>query len=124
MLSVSSFFETYLKPREETGESDVEKQLQLASAALMIELCRADQSIDAEEMDTLVAILREKFNLSAQTLDELMNLAQREVREATSLYQFTSLFNEQYDYAEKTTLIRNLWEVAFADGNLDRYEEH
>ncbi|MEK9649197.1 MAG: TerB family tellurite resistance protein, partial [Gammaproteobacteria bacterium] len=29
-----------------------------------------------------------------------------------------------FDYAEKVQLVMNMWEVAFADGKIDRYEEH
>ena len=70
------------------------------------------------------SILQNKFDLPEDTLEELFDLAQQEADDATSLYQFTSLINEAYEYPAKITLIQNMWEVAFADGNLDRYEEH
>jgi len=41
-----------------------------------------------------------------------------------SLYEFTSLINSEYDYAQKVTLIENMWRVAFADHVLDKYEEN
>jgi uncharacterized tellurite resistance protein B-like protein len=53
-----------------------------------------------------------------------MILAEEEAREATSLYQFTSLMNEHFDHREKVLMILNMWEVAYADGRIDRYEEH
>jgi uncharacterized tellurite resistance protein B-like protein len=126
LQSINRFFENYLKPSESAAE-DSSKQadrLQLASAALMIELCRADQHFDEEEILKISSILRSRFDLSQDTLDELYELALQEAEEATSLYQFTSLINEAYDYEAKTALIHNLWEVAYVDGNLERYEEH
>ena len=32
--------------------------------------------------------------------------------------------NKSCNYEEKTRLIKSLWKVAFADGKLDKYEEH
>ncbi len=125
LQSINSFFDKYLKP-DKLPASDTlqEEQLQLASAALMVEICKADDAIDNEEVDKIAEILRDRFALNPETLDELFDLARLEAEEATSLYQFTSLINEAYEYEAKIALIHNLWEVAFVDGNLDHYEEH
>lgn len=124
LAGIASFFENYLKDRADEPAEDREHKHQLASAALMIELCKCDQGIGDDETRALAGILQERFQLSPARIEELMALAEQEAREATSLYQFTSLLNESYTYEEKTQLIKGLWEVAFADGNLDRYEEH
>ncbi|PCJ39952.1 MAG: hypothetical protein COA71_12300 [SAR86 cluster bacterium] len=125
LQSINSFFKKHLNPTEE-GDSDenaVDK-IHLACAALMIELCKADQSIDEIELRKMSSILQNQFELPEDTLQELFDLAQQEADEATSVYQFTSLINDSYDQAAKIVLIKNMWEVAFADGNLDRYEDH
>ena len=122
--SITSFFETHFGNQNRPDESSAEQKLQLASAALMIELCKADQNIDEAETQTLLEILRSRFQLDESALQDLMSLAEQEARDATSLYQFTSLMNEHFDYADKVRLIRNMWEVAYADGRIDRYEEH
>lgn len=125
MLSaITSFFDSHFACKAEDNETHTADQLHLASAALMIELCKADQSIDEAETTTLVEILRSRFDLEESDLQELMVLAEAEARDSTSLYQFTSLMNEQFEYAEKVMLIHNMWEVAYADGHIDRYEEH
>lgn len=125
LQNISIFFEKYLNPTLESDTGDeVIDRLHLASAALMIELSKADYSIDDSELKKISSILQKKFDLPEDTLEELFDLAQQEAEDATSLYQFTSLINEAYEYPAKITLIQNMWEVAFADGNLDRYEEH
>jgi uncharacterized tellurite resistance protein B-like protein len=125
LQNISIFFEKYLNPTLESNTGDeVIDRLHLASAALMIELSKADYSIDDSELKKISSILQKKFDLPEDTLEELFDLAQQEAEDATSLYQFTSLINEAYEYPAKITLIQNMWEVAFADGNLDRYEEH
>ena len=124
LSSISNFFESHFDIQNEEIEVHSAHQLQLASAALMIELCKADQAIDETETAALVEILRTRFMLEQTELDELMQLAEQEARESTSFYQFTSLMNEHFEYAEKVMLIQNMWEVAYADGHIDRYEEH
>ena len=40
------------------------------------------------------------------------------------LHPFTSVVHDRFDAHEKVKLIECLWRVAFADGNVDKYEEH
>ncbi len=98
--------------------------LRLTTAALLIEVSQADFDLDAAEKASIVDTLRNTFNLSTMELDSLVTMAEEEVEQSTSLYQFTRLVNDFYDYEQKLTLISSMWQVAFADNNLDRYEEH
>jgi uncharacterized tellurite resistance protein B-like protein len=41
-----------------------------------------------------------------------------------SLFDYVKVLNERLDRAGKRRLMEMLWEVAYADGRLDRYEEH
>lgn len=123
LKAITSFFENHFSEEDDEHHHSAHK-LQLASAALMIELSKSDQEIDETETAKLVQILKERFELEQDDLDELITLAEEDVREATSLYQFTSLMNEHFNYGEKVQLVMNMWEVAFADGKIDRYEEH
>lgn len=125
MLStITAFFDTLLKPATtETQQTHVER-LHLASAALMLELAHADHEMDDKEQQVLLRILETRLQLDKSTLQNLWELAHAEQKSATSLYQFTSLINEAYGHAEKVELLQHLWEVAYADGRIDRYEEH
>jgi len=98
--------------------------LKLTTAALLIEVSRADFELDGAEKASIVDTLRTTFKLNAVELDSLVKMAEGEVQQSTSLYQFTRLVNDFYDYEEKLMLISSMWQVAFADNNLDRYEEH
>ena len=122
LKAVKNFFDNHFSA--DASDSHSVDQLQLASAALLIELTRADNEVDPSETRKLLAILRKRFDLPEADLEELVNLAGRQNQEATSLYQFTSLINEKFDPREKSQLILNMWEVAFADGRIDRYEEY
>jgi len=104
--------------------SDIESQLQLASAALLIELSRADFNHCSSEQAALEKALKKQLSLDEKQLSTLVQLAEEENREATSLYQFTSLINDNYTLEQKFELVKTLWTVALADGEISKYEDH
>ncbi len=121
--TIKRFFDDNLgTPAEEDAEHR-DRRLRLASAALLMELMKTDRHIDEAETRAFNAVLQRTFNLDSEALAEIAELAEEESRQATSLYEFTSLVNESYSYDDKTQLIENMWRVAYADGELDKYEE-
>ena len=106
------------------SEDDTQHQLRLAAAALLIETARADFTQDTAEEAALAELLRRELKLSADEVKELLALASHRVDESTSLYEFTRVINDHYTPQQKLQLISAMWVVAYADGNLDKYEEH
>jgi uncharacterized tellurite resistance protein B-like protein len=53
----------------------------------------------------------------------LRALAHEKAEESTSLYEFTAQVNAQFSVDAKLSLIKNMWRIAFADGEVDRYED-
>ena len=90
----------------------------------MIEISLADSSVDNEELAVIKTALVNHFNIAAGQVDELIDLARREVDLAVSLHEFTRMLNEHLDATEKIRIIESLWKVAFADAVLDKYEEY
>lgn len=106
-----------------TPEVSLEHQLQLAAAALLIEMSRADYVVESEEQHTLEVVLCSSLGLSHEEVSELVELAGHAADRATSLYEFTRLINDHYEKEQKLLLVESMWRVAFADGDLDKYEE-
>lgn len=99
-------------------------QKQLAVAALLIEVATADHVMDEAELNALISLLERKFSLPHERLVELADLAKAEAADATSIYQFTQLINSECTPQEKFELIKGMWEIAYADNQLDKYEEY
>lgn len=108
---------------DETDPVELEHQLHLAAAALLVEMSRADYTEDSVEQRTMAKVLAEALELGQEEVSELLLLARKQADHATSLYEFTRLINDHYDKQQKLTLIESMWRVAFADGDLDKYEE-
>lgn len=96
----------------------------IACAALLIEVARADFTQDADEEAAMAKLLSDTLALDPSTINELLTEAGDAVDNATSLYEFTRLVNDHYSYEEKCDLIAAMWQVAYADDSLSKYEEH
>jgi uncharacterized tellurite resistance protein B-like protein len=107
---------------DQAGKHD-QHSLQLATAALLFEMLRADFDEHPDEYVALERALQDSFSLSASETRQLAQLADREAADAVSLYQFTGLINQHFSAGEKVQVIEMLWQVAYADGRVDRYEE-
>ena len=105
-------------------ETDEQQLSQLAATALLIELCRADNSVDAVEIAEVISIAQSTFKLSEQAAEKLLEDAQQKNNEATSLFEFTEIINNYFDKAAKYQLIKNIWQVAYADKKIDQHEDH
>ena len=107
-----------------TSGADRERACRIAGAALLVEMSRADHEVTPVERGAIERALRHVFALDSVAADELYREAERHADDATSLYEFTRLINDHFQPAEKENLVELLWFVAYADGALDKYEEH
>ncbi|AZZ46097.1 hypothetical protein C1896_15030 [Pseudomonadaceae bacterium SI-3] len=98
--------------------------VEVAAAALLIEVGRADYESDAGEQKAIIEAIRLGSGLEDGELESLVASAQESAERSTSLYEFTTLINAQYSMDEKFVLIKTLWRVAAADGDIHRYEDH
>ena len=98
-------------------------RMHLAAAALLIETARADFSQDAAEQLAMEELLCSELKLDPAEVRDLVQAASNRVDEAISLYEFTRVINDHYSAEQKLQLISAMWGVAYADGNLDKYEE-
>ena len=77
-----------------------------------------------QEQKLTIDTLQKDFQINEDEIDELINLAKENVEDSTSLYEFTRDINDNFDAAERLKLIESMWKIAYADGNIDKYEEH
>ncbi|WP_455212636.1 tellurite resistance TerB family protein [Kaarinaea lacus] len=122
LKAIKQFFENNIGQIEEHNQ-DAEHRLQVATAALLIEIARADFHIEDQELDQVAASLKTKFALTAQEVDGLIELATQEAKQAISYYEFTSLINQGFSFEQKLKVIELMWQVAYADDYLQKYEE-
>ncbi len=120
---LQQFFHHYLSNTED-NQKPLEHRLQLACAVLMVEMIYVDNEVTDTEQQKIRQLFNQEFNLAEDETESLLKLATDKKRQATDYYAFTSLLNEHYTQQQKINLVADLWSLAFADGKLDKYEEH
>ncbi len=122
--TIRQFFEKHVNPVPSSRDSVSEHSLRIATAALLVEMMRADAEITDEEKRTITKTIRTKFELTMEETDSLLKLADDKIWQATGYFEFTSLMNRGFSHEQKIKVIEHLWEVAFADSILDKHEEY
>jgi len=105
-------------------EVDAPHTRRLAAAALLIEVARSDARQDETEEAAMRDLLKRSLGLSREEAQGLLDEAGTRVDRSTSLYEFTRLINDHYSPEERSELVGHMWQVAYADSELDKYEEH
>ncbi|ERS91225.1 tellurite resistance TerB family protein, partial [Halomonas sp. PBN3] len=123
LATIQRFFQETLSEGE-AGAGRETPSLELAAAALLCEVMRADYEVTDDELTALRQLLREHLALGDAAIDELMTLAREEVDDAVDHYQFVSLIREHYAYNRRVELVQMMWSLALADGEQHHLEEH
>ncbi|MCU7933037.1 MAG: TerB family tellurite resistance protein [Candidatus Thiodiazotropha sp. (ex Codakia rugifera)] len=122
--AIKDYFDTYLAPDSDEKTHQLEQSIRLAVAVLLVEIAESDFEEAPEERRVILQSIQRQFDLNRASAEQLMALAKEEHTESTDYFQFTRLINEHYTEAQKIKVVEALWQVAFADQELHRYEEH
>ena len=115
----------YFKTRIHVNETSPSlKQIQLATAAILIEVSSSDNKVALEEHEAICDALQASFGIDASATRELVQLAEKQVQSAISVYDFTLLVDKSFSPEQKKHIIGLAWQVAFADQRLDEKEEY
>lgn len=124
LRTLKDLFDRLAPPPTQTDPRDEEHLLQLATAVMLVEVMRADASFHDDERDAVLAALVDKFALTGDEAQRLVELAHAAAKQATDLFAFTSRINERFEMAQKIRMIEHMWRVAYADGHLSEHERH
>jgi uncharacterized tellurite resistance protein B-like protein len=101
------------------GKDDIE----LALAALLVELARADFRENPDEFAEIRQLLTGYLKPAAH-IEELLAAAARRADRAVSLHEFTRQLNAEFTEEQKLGVVEMLWRVSLADGRIDAHEGH
>jgi uncharacterized tellurite resistance protein B-like protein len=113
----------FLKRLMETDgpSAEPEHDAQLAMAALLVKVARADWDYSDVEKDRIEAILTEHYPSEDATA---LRIEAEEVElEAADVVQFTRAIKRAVPHEERETVIEALWELVLADGDRAHEED-
>ena len=99
------------------------KRIQVAAAALLVEIAKADGDFSDTERRRIIDLMKIDYDLDDECVNELLELSEQKAKDSISVYEFTSVINESFSQNEKIDLIKNLWRIIYEDGKLDSHED-
>ena len=123
-------FDSFRKFLSEVSEGDkhpahfAHDDYRLAAAALLVHAAAIDGDVGAAEREKLHTVIKQHFVLDEATTDELVAEATEAEHEAIDLYHFTSLINRSLDEEGRRRVVEMMWEIAYADGDVDEFERN
>ncbi|MCZ6499802.1 MAG: TerB family tellurite resistance protein [Gammaproteobacteria bacterium] len=123
---LKSVFVAIQKQFADTGDdqdANHENALRLATAALLVEMGRADHYGDGDESTLILELLRENFEMESEDVGALYEFATEKADQVVSLHELTSLLHRSLNDEERGRLLEMMWRVAYADKRLDPLED-
>ena len=103
---------------------DAKDLLPLAVTTLLIEVADSDHVIADEELELIQRGVAARFAISDAAAAAMVQEARDEHDQNVGMFAYTQAINAAFEPAEKRQLITELWDLAYHDDRLHRYEEH
>tara|TARA_R110001583_G_scaffold21964_5_gene82888 strand:- start:4919 stop:5353 length:435 start_codon:yes stop_codon:yes gene_type:complete len=116
IIEIKNFLNTLMPPESPKFDNT------LAIVCLLCEVCLADEGVVAEEKAAAIQALKKLVNIDQEKAAELLEVGMKQASASNSVFDFTSQLTD-LDNESRIALIQSMWEVAYADGYLDKMEE-
>ena len=107
-----------------TAASPAVDPLHLAACVLLLDVAHADGEFSDEERKHIEGVLERHFSLPPEAGRALMELADKERRNAVDHFKFTRQLQSNYDTGQKMVLAEIMWGVVLADGQVAEHEHY
>lgn len=114
-----SIFKKKVKPEEKQSEFEIE----LTASILAYEIARSDGDITEDEKTLLLSEVKKISQKVGKNEEDIFKLIEKYSNDSVSFYEFIEDINKYFSREDKNSLISFLWDVAYADSNLDVNEE-
>jgi len=121
---INKVFGAVNKPDSTDSKKVQNHDIRIATCALFLEMAQIDGEFSEKERQSILAILKQEYDLSDEVAVELTKAAGKERQDSIDLWQFTNQINENYSEDEKIRVVEFLWKLVYADGKLDQHEDY
>ena len=111
------------KKIEKKANDSICFDFELTAAVLAYEIARSDGDVGNEELKLLMEEIKIISNKVGKDENEIFKIIEIYSNDSVSFYEFVEDINSNYSKEEKHSLLKFMWDIAFADGKLDVNEE-
>ena len=104
-------------------QKNPEFEIELIGAVLAYEIARSDGDISDLELNLLIEEIKKISKKVNKTDEEIFSIIETYSKDSVSFHEFIADINNDFSKEQKLSLISFLWDVAFADSQLDVDEE-
>jgi uncharacterized tellurite resistance protein B-like protein len=116
-------FSFFKKKKIDEVESKESFELELTAAVLAYEIARSDGEISESELEVLLSEIKKIAMNVGKTEQDILNIIEEYSKNSISFYEFIEDINKDFTKEDKLSLIKFLWDVAYADTILEVNEE-
>ena len=108
--------------KNESGSS--KHDIRVATCALFVEMAKIDEEFSKDELGAILALLKDRYGLSEENAEALVEAADQELEQSVDLWQFAQLINKNYSNEEKREILEMLWQIVYVDKKMDEHENY
>lgn len=116
-------FKIFKKNKVKKNDKQTTIEIELTAAVLAYEIARSDGIISERELHLLLSEIKEIAKNVGKSEEEILNIIEIYSKNSISFHEFIEDINKDYSKEQKLSLIKFLWEVAYADNILEVNEE-
>ena len=116
-------FSFFKKKKTDEVESQEGFELELTAAVLAYEIARSDGEISESELEVLLSEIKKIAINVGKTEQDILNIIEEYSKNSISFHEFIEDINKDFTKEDKLSLIKFLWDVAYADTILEVNEE-
>ena len=116
-------FKFFKKKKDIVVDKSEKFEIELTATILAYEIARSDGDISQSELDLLLNEVKKITSKVNKPQDEILEIIETYSKNSVSFHEFIEDINKDYSKEEKLSLIKYLWDVAYADNILEVSEE-
>ncbi|MEL0238633.1 MAG: TerB family tellurite resistance protein [Gammaproteobacteria bacterium] len=116
-------FKFFKKKKDIVVDKSEKFEIELTATILAYEIARSDGDISKSELDLLLNEVKKITSKVNKSQDEILEIIETYSKNSVSFHEFIEDINKDYSKEEKLSLIKYLWDVAYADNILEVSEE-
>ena len=98
-------------------------ELELTAAVLAYEIARSDGDISKDELSLLMSEIEKIAIKVGRDKNDIFRIVETYSKDSVSFHEFIEDINKNYTKEDKISLLKFMWQTAYADGQLDVDEE-
>lgn len=111
------------KKKTQNVETKAKFEIELNASVLAYEIARSDGDISQQELAVLLNEIKKIAKKVAKSEKQILDIVEKHSKSSVSFHEFIEDINKYYSKQDKLSLIKFLWEVAYADNVLEINEE-